>query len=556
MTTPPTHELLFAHPHSPFEPTELVRLLGCVRIFAQPSALPGNSQWHPGRSLLRLLEPWYDVYRVVSSPVPRCTGWTATCRLSACLSKLLLFWFPCGCLKCFHCPSVSASALKSLILSCFQRSYYSLHIELAAAVLVKMPTRDTVAEEARRQPSNGVGLSASGLPRARSQKKSSGDLALRHYASFSDIKASAGSTLKTSPAQTSGSLRVAGGPVPLQPFVGPSPFRFLTEDEDLPLTPMDVSPITPRTPRFVISTHTPSLAPSDPASPQDFRSAEHHLNSKVSSLEKSDFLMQDHQDEDRQPRLASSLAPTRSHSRTPSGRSNPHVATYETPLEEEEYVKYISAEYARLALSRSKSPSVSAKSRAGQHSGQQSRGRAVAAPTDTRRLSTRSLSPPCNRHRQHVERPFATAAVVDPLQHIDGTGHRRKASTASKTSQPSQRHDFAAAKEALDQERSGASKTQWATYAKKTRNASIDETYPVPRPIAAPTVVSAVVTQPKVTPTPVKPVLSRLGSRLKSEVKGAFARKMEPQVEEASRLIYVQEVITKVEPTHWTELDY
>lgn len=372
----------------------------------------------------------------------------------------------------------------------------------------------TVAESYP-QASNDPRMTAKSLPHALSRNKNVKGLTLNQHTPSSDISAS---TLPVRPIglpKTPRSHRRPGGSKPPLPHEDPSPFRFFEEDEVSPLTPIDVSPITPRTPRFVRSRHTPAVASSSPRSPQDVRTAIGKVEGEGSRLRNGKshpqgYLYMSSDDVSDIDQYSTHIY------------RNTSNFIYEAPQDDEEYVKYIKAEYVRLSQHNAITPlpQSSNKVYTQHHSRKVSQGPQSNDITDPGLVSTQTVSPVDYHRKPSIDQTCARTSYEDPSRRVDHRTHDRKISTTSKSSQRSQYHDFAAAKEALERERAGA------------------------------------LGQARVMPTPVKPVLSRIGSKLKSEVKGAFARRLELQDEQARQNFEPRGTESqRVETVHWTELD-
>ncbi|KAF2103021.1 hypothetical protein NA57DRAFT_52560 [Rhizodiscina lignyota] len=395
--------------------------------------------------------------------------------------------------------------------------------------------------------SRGPGLPSQGLPRARRQK-SYDSLGLRRYASSG--------SQSTSPVPSSGfpnnagTLRVPGGITPVLPGDGRSPFRFLPPNEDGPMTPMDISPVTPRTPRFGLSDFQPQIAGSSPSSPDsdDYLSIDFHVHSGLSRDEKKDvsFQAKSHSRHPSEPIPVVHVS--RGASQAASGRSTP----YETALAEEDYAAAYAAHF--IAASTSSSPSDPP------YRGRE-RVRAADLNRGLQRLSTRSLSPPRHRFGSPIERPFATTATTDAQRHVDSsTSQSPKVGEATSPIDRSNDFDFAAARDA--RMRFGHSDIKPASPLSNHRHTPSNNSenaayYPIPKPTNVDPTPAASTGRPKITPTPRAPVLLRLGSKLKSEVKGAFNRKAD-NAEPASgvketKLKISAPKVEKVEALHWTD---
>lgn len=401
------------------------------------------------------------------------------------------------------------------------------------------------------QPQRGPSLPSNGLPRAPSRNQDN-SLSLRRYASSTSASRSTSPILPPAFYEKAGSLRVPGGLAPVLPGDDRSPFRFLEAGEEAPSTPMDVSPVTPHTPRFPLQhEYQPLVVSSSPISP-DPRTLEFHTSAKVPIIHVN---------------------------RRPShyGHRTQYLGSYDAALDEEcDSMIFSSSDEASAAPT---SPIFRSVSRS------QERGRPIKAKPkrELHRLSTRSLSPPRHRHFSPVERPFATTNVTDPLLHVDDTTRRTShihsrnlsvsdsstsgLSPALSISPPLDRSgdfDFAAARDALKRQESESSSTSGYFQLARPKTSSSGSgrkiSYPISisKPGDSPLSVDVPTKEkerPKIVPTPTPPALFRLGSKLKREVKGVIAAARKG--DDTNVWVETKEMkMKKIEVKHWTDLDY
>lgn len=402
----------------------------------------------------------------------------------------------------------------------------------------------------------------------------SDSLPLRKYTSSSASVTT--TTTTTSPALphgfegSSGSLAKSSSGAPARAPQETFNFRPFSVDEDLSYTPIELSPVTPRSPGE-LANGPRSLTSVTPPSSCSQDSQRFNLAAGSDSL------------------LAIKV-PRKSYEtdrvyQAPAGISNPNSSGYEAtaaqtgpspvpsypavPRSEHpqatdaEYIKFINSEYERLTQKGSATPPAT-------HSRQRSQSASVprqASPAsipivndvDRAPSRTSNLSPSQSRRdspQQHSVSPKLGAGWPAPASMV---AHGRNLSLESAgRSQRSPNFDFAAAKEAREQDRLALSNMQSANQATKAQTQSPTPPQVPPSPPKQMLVSSSeteVSERPKMLPTPVKPILSRFGSRLKADLMGAFAKKDDARKERKPRPPTPEEEVERVNGAHWTELE-
>lgn len=363
--------------------------------------------------------------------------------------------------------------------------------------------------------------------------------------------ASSGSVPQTmSPVLPAGSLRVLGGEVPTQPGDERNGLRFLPLNDDPPLTPIDISPVTPRTPQFGLTDIRPHVAGSSPSSPDDGQSIDFHIHAGLPlSPRDTKFVPFQRVPHVRNPYESVPIIHVSKGTSPPaSGRSTPSPQPYEEAIAEveEEYAAACAAHLQEMSNAR---PLPNPLSR--EH------GRKVGLDQDFKRLSTRSLSPPRQRFESPVERPLQATSISDAQKHIIPSRHRspKISAAAALVDRPG---DFdAAARDVLRRQGYGELQSLSApssNHRRQQKSSDSGATYPGAKPATSIMTPAPLSTRPKITPTPLPPKLFRLGSKLKSEMKGTLNRMTDNgKTGNETKAKISRPRAEKVEALHWTD---